>query len=184
MTMDHSATTAARLRPILSGLAALAAGLVFGWGLALAQMIDPRKVLGFLDLAGAWDASLMLVLGGAVALTAIGFRFVLRRDAPWFEPRFRLPAAASIDSPLILGSAVFGIGWGLAGYCPGPAIASLAFGNVEALWFVPALIAGAGLARWQVRRAGDQALRAARTAVRALAPGTAVVGAGKGGEDG
>jgi uncharacterized membrane protein YedE/YeeE len=184
MTMNHSATAAARLRPIHSGLAALAAGLVFGWGLALAQMIDPRKVLGFLDLAGAWDASLLFVLGGAVALTAIGFRFVLRRDAPWFESQFRLPGASAIDSPLILGSAVFGIGWGLAGYCPGPAIASLAIGNVEALWFVPAMVAGAGLARWQVRRAGDQALLAARSAARGLVPGPAVVGAGKGGEDG
>jgi uncharacterized membrane protein YedE/YeeE len=137
-------------------------------------MIDPRKVLGFLDLAGAWDASLMFVLGGAVALTAIGFRFVLRRSKPWFEYQFRLPGAAAIDAPLILGSALFGIGWGLAGYCPGPAIASLAFGNTEALWFVPAMVAGAGLARWQIRRAGDQALLVARIAVQALAADRAI----------
>jgi uncharacterized membrane protein YedE/YeeE len=183
MTMNNSSSMATVQRPIFSGLAALAAGLVFGWGLALAQMIDPRKVLGFLDLAGTWDASLMFVLGGAVALTAIGLRFVLRRDTPWFEQRFRLPAAAAIDPPLIVGSAVFGIGWGLAGYCPGPAIASLAFGNVEALWFVPAMVAGAGLARWQVRRAGDQALLAARSAVQALAA-QAAGGARTVGEDG
>jgi uncharacterized membrane protein YedE/YeeE len=183
MSMNHSSSSATGQRPIYSGLAALAAGLVFGWGLALAQMIDPRKVLGFLDLAGAWDPSLMFVLGGAVALTAIGFRFVLRRSGPWFEPRFRLPGAAAIDAPLLMGSALFGIGWGLAGYCPGPAIASLAFGNVEALWFVPAMVAGAGLARWQARRAGEQALLAARSAVQALAT-QAAVGAGKVGEDG
>jgi uncharacterized membrane protein YedE/YeeE len=178
--MNQSASTAAGQRHFFSGLAALTAGLVFGWGLALAQMIDPRKVLGFLDLAGAWDASLMLVLGGAVAVTAIGFRMVLRRQSPWFETQFRVPAAAAIDPPLMLGSAIFGIGWGLAGYCPGPAIASLAFANVEALWFVPAMVAGAGLARWQVRRAADQALLGARTAVQTLAAQTA----GAGGEDG
>jgi uncharacterized membrane protein YedE/YeeE len=183
MTMNPSTPSAKDRRPVFSGLAALAAGLVFGCGLALAQMIDPRKVLGFLDLAGAWDASLMFVLGGAVALTALGFRFVLRRDTPWFEQRFRLPGAAAIDPPLIVGSAIFGIGWGLAGYCPGPAIASLAFGNVEALWFVPAMLAGAGLARWQVRRAGDRALLAARSEVQALAT-LAAGGAKPVGEDG
>ena len=137
---------------IARALAALVAGLVFGVGLALAQMTDPRKVLGFLDLAGAWDASLLFVLGGAVLLAGVGFRFVLKRRAPLLAERFQLPTATAIDRPLLLGSALFGVGWGLAGYCPGPAIASLGFGNAEALWIVPALFAGAALQRWQASR--------------------------------
>ncbi len=137
---------------IARALAALVSGLVFGVGLALAQMTDPRKVLGFLDVAGAWDASLLFVLGGAVLLAGVAFRFVLKRRAPLLAERFQLPTATAIDRPLLLGSALFGIGWGLAGYCPGPAIASLGFGNVEALWIVPALFAGAALQRWQASR--------------------------------
>jgi hypothetical protein len=133
-------------------LAGLLAGVVFGVGLAVAQMTDPLKVLGFLDLAGAWDASLLFVLGGAVVLAAVAFRFVLRWPAPLLDERFHLPTKAAIDRPLLVGSALFGIGWGLAGYCPGPAIASLGFGNPEALWIVPALLAGAALQRWQAAR--------------------------------
>jgi uncharacterized membrane protein YedE/YeeE len=133
-------------------LAAALAGAVFGVGLALAQMVDPRKVLGFLDLTGAWDASLLFVLGGAVLVAAAGFRFVLKRSAPKFGDRFHISNWTAVDRPLIVGSALFGIGWGLAGYCPGPAIASLGFGNPEALWFVPAMVAGTGLQRWQARR--------------------------------
>ena len=132
-------------------LAAWVAGTVFGAGLTLAQMIDPRKVLGFLDVAGAWDASLLFVLGGAVALAAVAFRVVLRRPAPLWDDRFHLGTRQGIDAPLLLGAALFGIGWGLAGYCPGPAIASLAFGNNEAWWFLPAMAAGAALQRWQAR---------------------------------
>jgi len=144
-------------RPHLRALSALAAGAVFGIGLAVAQMIDPHKVLGFLDVAGAWDASLLFVLGGAVGLAAIGFRFVLRRPAPRWDDRFHFGLCQGIDAPLLLGSALFGIGWGLAGYCPGPVIASLAFGNAEAWWFVPAMVAGAALQRWQVRTPADAA---------------------------
>ena len=139
-------------RALAAPLAALVAGLVFGVGLALAQMTDPRKVLGFLDLAGAWDASLLFVLGGAVLLAGIGYRFVFKRRAPLLAPQFHLPSAVAIDAPLLLGSALVGIGWGLAGYCPGPAIASLGFGNAEALWIVPALFVGAVLQRWQSAR--------------------------------
>ncbi len=135
-------------------LVALLAGAVFGLGLAVAQMIDPRKVLGFLDVAGAWDASLLFVLGGAVVVAAIGFHFVLRRPAPLFEERFHVSTLQAIDARVIIGAAIFGIGWGLGGYCPGPAIASLGFGNAEALWVVPAMLAGAGLQRWQARRRG------------------------------
>jgi uncharacterized protein len=143
-------TTPVRTR--LGGLSAALAGVVFGVGLALAQMVDPRKVLGFLDIAGAWDASLLFVLGGAVLVAAAGFRLVLKRSAPQFGDRFHISSWTAVDRPLLVGSALFGIGWGLAGYCPGPAIASLGFGNPEALWFVPAMVAGAGLQRWQARR--------------------------------
>ena len=135
----------------------LLCGLVFGLGLGVSQMVDPRKVLGFLDVAGAWDPSLMLVMGGALLVAAVGFRRVLGRPAPRFGDRFHLSAARAIDAPLLGGAALFGIGWGLAGYCPGPAIASLGFGNTEAWWFLPAMVAGAGLQRWQTRRRGAAA---------------------------
>jgi uncharacterized membrane protein YedE/YeeE len=148
-TMTQSTLSVRAHLPVLS---AALAGVVFGIGLALAQMTDPLKVLGFLDLAGAWDASLLFVLGGAVLVAAAGFRFVFRRTAPRFGDRFHLSTRTAIDRPLLIGSTLFGLGWGLAGYCPGPALASLAWGNPEALWFVPAMLAGAGLQRWQARR--------------------------------
>lgn len=138
--------------PAARALAAALSGMVFGAGLALAQMTDPRKVQNFLDLAGAWDPSLLFVLGGAVLLATAGFRLVLRRKAPLLDYRFHLSTHQAIDAPLLLGSALFGIGWGLSGYCPGPAVASLALGNAEALWVVPAMLAGAGLQRWQAAR--------------------------------
>ncbi len=135
-------------RATLRNLAALASGVVFGLGLSLAQMTNPDKVLNFLDIAGPWDPSLLLVLGGAVVLSALGFRRVFQRGVPVWDSRFHLPLPQAIDRPLLIGSALFGIGWGLSGYCPGPAIASLGFGNPEALWVVPSIIAGAALQRW------------------------------------
>lgn len=140
-------------RRILQGAASLVAGTVFGLGLAVAQMTDPRKVLNFLDLTGHWDPSLLLVLGGAVGLSVLAFRFILARRTPVLDAQFHLPPPqARIDARLLGGSALFGIGWGLAGYCPGPAIASLGFGNAEALWVVPAMVAGTWLQRWQEAR--------------------------------
>lgn len=133
-------------RVVAAGLA----GIVFGAGLQLAQMTDPRKVQNFLDLAGHWDPSLLFVLGCAVLVAGLGFRWVLRRPQPVLGDRFHLPTAQAVDRPLVLGSALFGLGWGLAGYCPGPAIASLGLGNPEALWVVPAMLAGAW---WQRRGA-------------------------------
>lgn len=123
-------------------LSSLLAGLLFGLGLALAQMTDPGKVLGFLDLAGDWDPSLLFVLGGAVGLAALGFRLILLRHQPLFDSRFHLPARRAIDTPLLLGSALFGIGWGIGGYCPGPAIAQLAAPNSETWIFLPAMLLG------------------------------------------
>lgn len=135
-------------RAALRNLAALASGVVFGLGLSLAQMTNPDKVLNFLDLTGHWDASLLFVLGGAVVLSTLAFRFILRRTAPMWDSVFHMPLPKAIDKPLVIGSALFGIGWGLSGYCPGPAIASVGLGNPEALWVVPSIIAGAALQRW------------------------------------
>lgn len=122
--------------------AAGAAGALFGMGLALSGMTDARRVLGFLDITGDFDPTLMWVLGSALLVSAFGQRWVLRRVQPWFSLHFQLPAARSVDARLLLGAALFGIGWGWAGYCPGPAIAGLAIASREALWFVPAMLAG------------------------------------------
>ena len=127
-------------------LAALGAGIVFGIGLAVSQMVDPAKVLAFLDLAGNWDPSLALVMAGAVAVSFFGFRAASARLRPLFAEAFQMPKATDLDARLIGGAAVFGVGWGLVGVCPGPAIAGLAFGLQESAIFVVALIAGAGLA--------------------------------------
>ncbi|MCU1064120.1 DUF6691 family protein [Stenotrophomonas maltophilia] len=122
--------------------AAGAAGALFGMGLALSGMTDARRVLGFLDITGDFDPTLMWVLGSALLVSAVGQRWVMRRVRPWFSLHFQLPAARSVDTRLLLGAALFGIGWGWAGYCPGPAIAGLAVASREALWFVPAMLAG------------------------------------------
>ncbi len=135
-------------RTLLRNLAALAGGVLFGLGLSLAQMTNPDKVLNFLDISGPWDPSLLLVLGGAVLLTTLGYALVFKRGAPLWDSLFHLPLPKAIDRPLVIGSALFGIGWGIAGYCPGPAIASIGLGNPEALWVVPAIVAGAALQRW------------------------------------
>ncbi|WP_431634985.1 DUF6691 family protein [Dyella sp. KULCS107] len=121
---------------------ALLAGLVFGLGLSLGGMTQPAVVLGFLDLFGAWDPRLVFVMGGAVLTTAIGYRLVFRRDRPLFESDFQLPTARRFDARLIVGSALFGTGWGIAGYCPGPALASLGGGAPSLLVLVATMVAG------------------------------------------
>jgi len=123
----------------------LVAGVIFGLGLAVSGMTHAAKVLGFLDVTGNWDPSLLLVLGGAVAVTVIAFRLILRRPAPVLEDKFKLPAAKVIDGPLVVGAAIFGIGWGISGYCPGPGIALLAAPGWETWVFIPAVLAGAFL---------------------------------------
>ncbi|MBA0280825.1 YeeE/YedE family protein [Stenotrophomonas maltophilia] len=122
--------------------AAGAAGALSGMGLALSGMTDARRVLGFLDITGDFDPTLVWVLGSALLVSAVGQRWVLRRQHPLYADRFQLPATRGVDARLLLGAALFGIGWGWAGYCPGPAIAGLAVGSREALWFVPAMLAG------------------------------------------
>ena len=126
----------------MKNLVSVIAGILFGFGLALAQMTDPAKVIGFLDVTGNWDPTLALVLGGAVLVTLISFRFILRRAQPVFDVRFNLPTRRDIDSRLIIGAAVFGVGWGLAGLCPGPGVAAIAQGAWQPLVFVVGLAAG------------------------------------------
>ena len=130
---------------MLVPLAALGAGIVFGIGLVISQMIDPGKVLAFLDIAGKWDPSLALVMAGALAVAIPGFRLAAARRAPMFGGRFDQPGRRAIDSRLLAGAAMFGIGWGLVGFCPGPAIAALAFGKWQALVFVLAMLTGAAV---------------------------------------
>jgi uncharacterized membrane protein YedE/YeeE len=124
-------------------LASWLAGLVFGFGLALSGMTHPEKVLNFLDVAGTWDASLLFVLGGAVGVTLLTFRFVLKQKKPLLAERFFITRETHIDRRLIVGAILFGIGWGISGYCPGPAVALIAAPNWELLAFLPAAIAGA-----------------------------------------
>jgi uncharacterized membrane protein YedE/YeeE len=112
-------------RGVMKTFAGYAAGLLFGLGLAVSGMTDPARVVGFLDVAGAWDPTLMFVLGGAVVTTFIGYRWVLRRSTPLLGGVFQLPTKQDLDARLLGGAALFGIGWGLSGYCPGPAIASI-----------------------------------------------------------
>ena len=118
------------------------AGLIFGIGLILSGMTDPSKVLGFLDLGGNWNPSLAFVMGGAVSVAFIGFRLAARRKRALLGGPMLLPTATRIDRRLLLGSLAFGCGWGLAGYCPGPALASLASGGVKPLIFAIAMLAG------------------------------------------
>jgi len=121
---------------------ALLVGLVFGLGLIISGMTDPSKVIGFLDLGGRWDPSLAFVMGGAILVGLVTFRFTARRDRSLLGDVIRLPTATHIDRRLVLGSLAFGTGWGLAGYCPGPALASLASGGSKPLIFTAAMIAG------------------------------------------
>ena len=125
--------------------ASFAAGLVFGIGLIISGMTNPAKVLGFLDLAGAWDPSLAFVMGGAIMVGLLAFHFAGRRTRSLLGERMDLPKARGIDRRLVLGALVFGAGWGLAGYCPGPALASLLTGGAKPLVFVGAMAAGMGI---------------------------------------
>jgi len=123
-------------------LAALLCGALFGIGLALARMTDPLVVIGFLDVFGNFDPTLLFVLAGATTTTAVAFHFVLRRQRPIVAAEFQLPSTRTIGLPLVLGAAIFGVGWGLAGYCPGPALVGAGAGVSTALLFLPAMIAG------------------------------------------
>jgi uncharacterized protein len=124
---------------------ALAAGLVFGLGLIVSGMSDPAKVLGFLDLAGPWDPSLAFVMAGAIAVGVFAFAFARRRTRSLLGLELKLPTGGNPDFRLVAGSALFGVGWGIAGFCPGPALVALGMGQPQAVLFVAAMVAGMGI---------------------------------------
>lgn len=126
-------------------ISALMAGLIFGLGLVLAEMVNPAKVLAFLDVSGHWDPSLAFVMGAALLVTAVGYRLVWGMSRPVFGAAFVVPETREIDHRLAIGAVLFGIGWGLAGLCPGPAIAALSFGGTPAWVFLGAMSAGVAL---------------------------------------
>ena len=138
-----------------TNLAALAAGILFGMSLMLSGMTNPGEVLGFLDWTGVWSPDLIGVLGSAVLVSLIGFQFARRSEKPWFEAEFPTLPRQSIDRSLLIGAMLFGIGWGLAGYCPGPALAGLALGNEEVLVFLGAMLCGGLLQQWWARNRND-----------------------------
>lgn len=133
-------------------LASLLAGVVFGLGLIVSGMVDPAKILGFLDLAGRWDPSLALVMVGAVGVGLIAFTIARRRTRSLLGAEIRLPSARQIDRRLVIGSLTFGVGWGIAGFCPGPALVALGMGQFKALVFVAFMLAGMGLFEWLEKR--------------------------------
>ncbi len=126
-------------------LSALLAGLVFGLGLTVSEMVNPAKVLAFLDIFGNWDPSLAFVMGSALLVTAAGYRLVWQRPRPVFAPAFQVPGNRAVDSRLAAGAVLFGIGWGLVGLCPGPAITALSFGGPPIFVFLASMAAGMGL---------------------------------------
>lgn len=125
-----------------STLSALAAGLVFGMGLILSEMVNPRRVKGFLDITGHWDPTLAFVMGGALLITGVGYNILFKRGKPLFEESFSVPANRVIDAKLIIGAVLFGVGWGLSGLCPGPAIVGVSTLNQDILVFIVALVVG------------------------------------------
>jgi uncharacterized membrane protein YedE/YeeE len=140
-TMNQIEPSARRLRA-LQRLTEFLVGLLFGLGLILAGMTDPGKVIGFLDLAGAWDPSLAFVMGGAIAVGLFAFTFARSRSRAFLGTAMQLPTRRDIDGPLVIGSLVFGVGWGLAGFCPGPAVVAAGAGHAQAWVFVIAMLAG------------------------------------------
>lgn len=124
---------------------ALCAGVLFGSGLVISGMTQPAKVIGFLDVFGQWDASLMFVMLGAVGVHALAYRVARARTRPLLAPDFAIPAAAAIDARLVLGAAIFGVGWGLSGYCPGPAVVALSSGQLGVLVFAACMLLGTWL---------------------------------------
>lgn len=127
---------------MIRNITALACGLIFGFGLSLSQMINPAKVQGFLDITGNWDPSLALVMIGALTVTFITFKWILKRPTPVLDEFFYVPKNKQIDKPLLLGASIFGVGWGMSGYCPGPSIAGLGILSIEAVIMVISIYFG------------------------------------------
>lgn len=139
-------------------LASFGCGLVFGLGLLISGMTQPEKVLGFLDFFGAWDATLAFVMAGAIAVAGAGFVLARRQNAPWLAAEFSWPSRSDIDAPLVIGSTLFGIGWGLSGICPGPALVNLEGLTAPIVVFVAAMVLGIfGFELWQRRKVADNA---------------------------
>lgn len=141
-------------------VAALVAGTLFGFGLSVAQMIDPEKVVNFLDIFGTWDPSLAFVMGGGLVVNAIATPLILGRRTPIFADYFQLPAKTDVDRRIIIGRVIFGVGWGIAGYCPGPMLTSLSFADASILIIVASYVVGTFMAkRGLAQRAGRRAER-------------------------
>lgn len=140
------------MQPVIRFCLVLLAGTLFGLGLSIARMVDPAKVLNFLDPLGHWDPSLALVMAGGLAVNAALTPFILRRRKPLVAEVFRLPTRLDVDRRIVVGGVIFGIGWGLAGYCPGPIITSLSFVNSDILTVLAAFIAGTLISRWALAR--------------------------------
>ena len=133
---------------MLKTLTALFAGVLFGLGLAVSGMVDPAKVIGFLDVTGDWDPTLAFVMGGALLVTIPAFRLILKRPHPVLADDFELPTKKEVDVRLLGGATLFGVGWGLAGFCPGPSVTALASGLAPVFAFVAAMFAGISLYKW------------------------------------
>jgi uncharacterized protein len=142
---------------------ALFAGTLFGLGLAVSGMTNPAKVIGFLDVAGDWDPTLAFVMGGALLVTIPAFRLILKRPRPILADGFALPTSSALDTRLLGGAALFGVGWGLAGFCPGPAVAALVTGLAPVFAFVAAMIAGMATYKWIFERPGRTGMEAKPT---------------------
>jgi uncharacterized protein len=127
---------------LMQRLTSLVSGLLFGIGLTVSGMVNPMKILNFLDFLGAFDATLIFVMGGGLVVTMIGYRLIFARGRPLFDDKFHLPTVKDIDLRLVGGAAIFGLGWGLSGFCPGPAVSSLVLGHVESVIFVIAMAVG------------------------------------------
>jgi uncharacterized membrane protein YedE/YeeE len=140
-------------------LVALFAGALFGVGLAISGMMNPAKIIGFLDIAGNWDPTLAFVMGGALLVTIPAFRLILNRPRPILADGFALPTRSALDTRLLGGSALFGVGWGLSGFCPGPAVAALTTGLTPVFAFVAAMIAGMTVYTWVFERSDRGAVK-------------------------
>jgi len=136
----------------MKNLLTLISGLLFGFGLLLSGMADPAKVQNFLDVFGTWDPSLAFVMGGAIAVTMPGFWLVIRRNKPFFNDVFHLPSRTDLDARLITGAAIFGVGWGLGGFCPGPAITALPLAAEGTLIFVATMLTGMAASKYVLQR--------------------------------
>lgn len=144
----------------MKAISAYFIGLIFGIGIIISGMANPAKVANFFDIAGSWDPSLAFVMGGALTIAMIGYRLVLARPAPMMASTFKVPTSQSIDARLIGGSALFGLGWGIAGFCPGGAIPALGTGAVEIAVFVAAMVSGIAIAKFLPRLISDAVTKA------------------------